>query len=156
MLNFNFGNDLDPKFIPRLIPWGWTGDEPYLWVKLPHIWFDLNFLAKNKIGTPKFYFGDNLDSKFIPRRIPWGWTLFICEIGPDLVLQKYKIWMTNSYSMDNLDPKIHPRKDFLGINLVWTIFKGQNCLYFVVPISIKKVWWFSSLLAHSYYIKTIA
>ena len=28
--------------------------------EIPHIWFDLNFLASDKIGTPKFYFGDNL------------------------------------------------------------------------------------------------
>ena len=30
MPNSYVGDDLDPKFIPTMIEWGWIGDKPYL------------------------------------------------------------------------------------------------------------------------------
>ena len=46
MPSFWFGDNLDYKFIPRGIPFGWTGDKPFLGAKLdlsktgdePYIW----------------------------------------------------------------------------------------------------------------------
>ena len=68
MPKFNFEDDLDPKFIPRAIPWGLTGDKPYFEVESAHIWFDWSFLAKNKAGMFKFYFRADLDSKIHPQK----------------------------------------------------------------------------------------
>ena len=84
MTNLYFGDHLDPKFIPKLIPRGPTGDElgdiPYLWIKLDQISFEWTFYAKNKIRMPNFYLGDDLDAEFIPRFIPRGPTRDELEI----------------------------------------------------------------------------
>ena len=69
----NFAH-LDPKFIPRNFPWGWTGDEPYFLAKLAHIWSGLTFLARIKNGIANFYFRYQLAPKFIPKSWPWGST----------------------------------------------------------------------------------
>ena len=43
MPNLYFGKDLDPEFIPKLIPRWPAGDKPYLWAKLGQILLDWTF-----------------------------------------------------------------------------------------------------------------
>ena len=54
MVKFHFEDQLDRKIHPQKdslgMNWGWTLSMS----EIPHIWFDLNFLASDKIGTPKF------------------------------------------------------------------------------------------------------
>ena len=125
--------------------WGPNLDKPYLSFKLAHIWVVWIFLAKNKIGIIDFHFGDHLVPKFIPRRIPWGWT----GDQPYLVVKLFHIWLdwsllaTNKIGMLNfnfgndLDP-------YLRVKIACTL---------LFLFLLKNFWCFSSLLAHSYYIK---
>ena len=75
MPNSYFGDDIDPEFIPKLIPRGPTG---IIWGYSLFIdqigpnFFCWTFLANNRIKMPNSYFGDDLDPEFIPKRIHWG------------------------------------------------------------------------------------
>ena len=74
MPNLYFGDHLDPKFIPKFIPRGPTGDEFGISLIYGSNWtkFCLSglFLANNKIKMPNLYFGKDLDPEFIPKLIP--------------------------------------------------------------------------------------
>ena len=77
MPKLSFGDDLDPKFIPKLIPRGPTGDEYgdilYLWIKSDQILSEWTFLANNKIKIPNIFFEDDLEPEFIsdPQGTNW-------------------------------------------------------------------------------------
>ena len=123
MLNFHFGDNLDPKFIPRRIPWGWTGDQPYFVVELFHIWFEWSLLAKNKIGMLNFNFGNDSEPQIHPQKdslgIPWGWTLFMSEIP--------HIWFDlNFLASDKIGTPKFYFGDNLGLALSWIIVTKSN------------------------------